>query len=121
MLRIVYETVRDCVIGFVLIVAALAVALLVAGGASHRWFTICLCIGLLPFVWFTKKRAAVRFGWLEYLAWSVFLIAIFGVREHLTQRWGHRAWVLALSVSVGCFFGIYMTIRKRLENRGWPR
>lgn len=117
MLGVAYETVRDCVIGFVLIVAALAFASLVAGAANPHWFTICLCIGLLPFVWFAKKRAATRFAWWEYLAWSVFFIAISGVREHLTQRWGHRAWDLVFHVSVGCCFWIHMTIRKRLEKR----
>jgi hypothetical protein len=113
-LRIVYESLRDCVIGFALIVAGFAVAVWLAGSFGASWFTVCLAIAMLPFAWFAKKRSDVKFTWWDYLAWAAFLVVFIGVSSALDQkwnRWGHAAFA---GVSFGCFGWIYQTIRRRL-------
>jgi hypothetical protein len=113
-LRIVYESLRDCVIGFALIVAGFAFAVWLWGGSTTFWFTVCLCTGMLPFAWFAKKRGSAKFSWWDYLAWAAFVLMVSTVSESFKETWGQWASVTFLAVSFGCFGWMYQTIRKRL-------
>ena len=115
-LRIVYESLLDCVIGFALIVAGLAFAVWLGGGGTAFWFTACFCIGMLPFAWFAKKRGSVKFSWWDYLAWAAFIFAISIARACIGDRLRSWSFAVFVGVSFGCFGWIYQNIRRRLTS-----
>ena len=115
--QIIVEWLRDSLVGFMLLVAAIVIAGLLTrlfGGQGSPLYMIYLCIGILPFLWFAKKRQVFKGDWWDRLAWAAFIVAISSVPVGTggrLGRWPHTAFVV---VSMFCFGWIYQTIRRRL-------
>jgi hypothetical protein len=106
---------RDSAIGFALIVGGLAIVQLavwnfVMPGAP--WNTILICLALLPFIWFAKRRQVLRVTWWGYLAFAIFCTAFIGVDHYVRRMWGRS---ISIVVAVGlfsCVLWVYPRVRK---------
>ncbi len=75
--RIVAEWLRDSAIGFLLLVGGMAIVdvlRLSFGWKSRLLYSPCMCIGLLPFLWFAKRKGAIAFDLVDVFAWLVLCI-----------------------------------------------
>lgn len=72
--RIVAEWLRDSAIGFLLLVGGIAIVdvlRLSFGWKSRLLYSPCMCIGLLPFLWFAKRKGAIASGFPDLFAFMI--------------------------------------------------
>jgi len=92
--RIVAEWLRDSTIGFLLLVGGISVVdvvNLLFGWKSLLLYLPCMCIGLIPFFWFAKRKGAITFDVLDFFAWLVFCtLSAFVLSYPSAAEWLHE-------------------------------
>jgi uncharacterized membrane protein YccC len=115
---VIKEWLRDSAIGFFLILGGFTV-----GGLLAQWFqtdnslayTIFLCIGGIPFMWFAGKRLGYFPPW-KYAALFGLIVATAGASV-LLERFVDNTFasIIAMAIVSGCFWWLRGAARTRLK------